>query len=111
MMFPIIAALKVEYLIKKISTAMNHDWDPKLLEDVLCQNPSLREGLPVWALLDYIHTGRLLKITSIEAFSLALDDVFQEMYHNVLKKVNPATSYGISALLYIQLSADNIMRD
>ncbi|KAJ8269171.1 hypothetical protein COCON_G00117780 [Conger conger] len=82
----IMIPVEVEYLIKKISTAMSHDWDSKLLEDLLCHKPSLREGLPVWDLLEYMHTGRLLQITSIEAFSLALDEVFQEMYHNVLKK-------------------------
>ncbi|KAG5845972.1 hypothetical protein ANANG_G00144820 [Anguilla anguilla] len=77
---------EVEYLMKKISMAMSHDWDPKLLEDLLCQNPSLREGLSVWALLEHLNNRRLLQIPSTEAFSLALDEVFQEMYHNVLKQ-------------------------
>ncbi|KAJ8261819.1 hypothetical protein GJAV_G00158780 [Gymnothorax javanicus] len=77
---------EVEYLLKKISTAMSRDWDPKLLEDLLSQDPTLHEGLSVWDLLEYMSTGRLLQITSIEAFSLALDEVYQEMYHNVLKK-------------------------
>ncbi|KAG7456253.1 hypothetical protein MATL_G00249680 [Megalops atlanticus] len=77
---------EVEYLLKKISTAMNLEWDPKLLEDLLSQDSSLREGLSVWMLLEHMNSGRLLHINNMEAFSLALDDVFQEMYHNVLKK-------------------------
>ncbi|KAI1888102.1 hypothetical protein AGOR_G00181590 [Albula goreensis] len=77
---------EVEYLMKKISMAMGHEWDPKLLEDLLSQDPSLREGMSVWVLLEHMNTGRMLPITNIEAFSLGLDEVFQEMYHNVLKK-------------------------
>ncbi|KAJ8386685.1 hypothetical protein AAFF_G00168010 [Aldrovandia affinis] len=77
---------EVEYLMKKISMAMSHEWDPKLLEDLLCHDPSLREGLSIWVLLEHMNNGTLLRVTNTEAFSLALDEVFQEMYHNVLKK-------------------------
>ncbi|XP_048861946.1 differentially expressed in FDCP 6 isoform X2 [Brienomyrus brachyistius] len=77
---------EVEYLIKKISTAMNQDWDGRLLEDLLSHDPSLQEGMSVWQFLEHIRSGRLLRITSVDTFSLTLDDVFQEMYHNVLKK-------------------------
>uniref|UniRef100_A0A8C9WEX5 Switch-associated protein 70 n=1 Tax=Scleropages formosus TaxID=113540 RepID=A0A8C9WEX5_SCLFO len=77
---------EVEYLMKKISTAMNQEWDGKLLEDLISQNPSYKQGLSFWLFLELVSTGRLLRITNVYAFSLALNEVFQEMYHNVLKK-------------------------
>lgn len=43
--------------------------------------------MSVWSFLEHMGAGRLLKVTSAEAFSLALDEVFLEMYHNVLKRV------------------------
>lgn len=80
-------AVQVEYLLKKISTAMSVEWDGDLLEDLLSQEDSVQEGISVWEFLEFMDTGRLMRIDSMEAFSLALDDVFMEMYHNVLKKV------------------------
>ncbi|XP_071761743.2 differentially expressed in FDCP 6 homolog [Centroberyx gerrardi] len=78
---------EVEYLLKKISTAMSQEWDGKPLEDLLSQDPSVREeGVSVWTFLEHMGAGRLLRVTSAEAFSLALDEVFLEMYHNVLKR-------------------------
>ncbi|KAL0962991.1 hypothetical protein UPYG_G00348090 [Umbra pygmaea] len=77
---------EVEYLLKKITTVMNQEWDGKLLEDVLSQDASVQEkGMSVWVFLDLMGAGRLLRVSSEEAFSLALDQVFLEMYHNVLK--------------------------
>ncbi|XP_041717105.1 differentially expressed in FDCP 6-like isoform X2 [Coregonus clupeaformis] len=78
---------EVEYLLKKISTAMNQEWDGKPLEDLLSQVDSVQEeGMSVWVFLDHMGAGRLLRVSSVEAFSLALDQVFLEMYHNVLKR-------------------------
>ncbi|XP_038150143.1 differentially expressed in FDCP 6 homolog [Cyprinodon tularosa] len=78
---------EVEYLIKKISTAMNQEWDTKPLEDLISQDPTVHEeGMSVWTFLEHMCTGRLLRVTSAEAFSLALEEVFLEMYHNVLKR-------------------------
>uniref|UniRef100_A0A3P8SIU2 DEF6 guanine nucleotide exchange factor c n=1 Tax=Amphiprion percula TaxID=161767 RepID=A0A3P8SIU2_AMPPE len=78
---------EVEYLLKKISTAMSQEWDGKPLEDLIFQDATLREeGMSVWTFLEHMEAGRLLRVTSVEAFSLALDEVFLEMYHNVLKR-------------------------
>uniref|UniRef100_A0AAV2IXP8 PH domain-containing protein n=1 Tax=Knipowitschia caucasica TaxID=637954 RepID=A0AAV2IXP8_KNICA len=78
---------EIEYLLKKISTGMNQEWDGKFLEDLLCEDMTvLDEGMSVWAFLEHMSAGRLLKVTSVEAFSLALHEVFLEMYHNVLKR-------------------------
>ncbi|KAF7693969.1 differentially expressed in FDCP 6 homolog isoform X1 [Silurus meridionalis] len=77
---------ELEYLLKKISTAMNQEWDGTALEDLLSKDPSLQDGLTVWMFLEHLSAGHLLRVDSKEAFSLALDDIFLEMYHNVLKK-------------------------
>ncbi|KAM9772120.1 differentially expressed in FDCP 6 homolog [Syngnathus typhle] len=78
---------EVEYLLKKICSAMSQEWDGKPLEDLVSQNPELHEeGLSVWSFLEHMDAGRLLRFTGAEAFSLALHEVFLEMYHNVLKR-------------------------
>ncbi|XP_041833595.1 differentially expressed in FDCP 6 homolog [Melanotaenia boesemani] len=83
----VMIAEEVEYLLKKVSTAMNQEWDGKSIEDLKSQDPSVQEdGLSVWTFLELMSSGRLLRVTSSEAFSLALDEVFLEMYHNVLKR-------------------------
>ncbi|XP_008299208.1 differentially expressed in FDCP 6 homolog isoform X2 [Stegastes partitus] len=83
----VMIAEEVEYLLKKISTAMSQEWDGKLLEDLIFQDATLREeGMSVWTFLEHMEAGRLLRVTSAEAFSLALNEVFLEMYHNVLKR-------------------------
>lgn len=81
----------MEYLLKKISSAMSQEWDGKPLEDLMLQDAEERvreEGMSVWSFLEHVGAGRLLRVTSAEAFSLALDEVFLEMYHNVLKRVS-----------------------
>ncbi|CAB1430914.1 unnamed protein product [Pleuronectes platessa] len=78
---------EVEYLLKKISTAMSEEWDGKPLEDLISQDATLlEEGITVWTFLERMIAGQLLRVTSAEAFSLALHQVFLEMYHNVLKR-------------------------
>ncbi|XP_029318001.1 differentially expressed in FDCP 6 homolog [Cottoperca gobio] len=78
---------EVEYLLKKISTAMSQEWDGKPLEDLISQDATVQENdMSVWTFLEHMGAGRLLRITSAEAFSLALNEVFLEMYHNVLKR-------------------------
>lgn len=70
---------------------MSQEWDGKPLEDVACQDGALQEeGMSVWQFLEHMDAGRLLRVTSAEAFSLALDEVYLEMYHNVLKRVSPS---------------------
>uniref|UniRef100_A0A3B5QQL6 Differentially expressed in FDCP 6 homolog n=1 Tax=Xiphophorus maculatus TaxID=8083 RepID=A0A3B5QQL6_XIPMA len=78
---------EVEYLLKKICTAMSQEWDVKPLEDLISRDPTVQEeGMSVWTFLEQMSTGQLLRVTSVEAFSLALHEVFLEMYHNVLKR-------------------------
>lgn len=68
---------------------MSEEWDEKLLDDLISEDAAVQEeGMSVWAFLEHMGAGRLLRVTSAEAFSLALDEVFLEMYHNVLKRVS-----------------------
>ncbi|XP_030631946.1 differentially expressed in FDCP 6 homolog [Chanos chanos] len=82
----VIIPAEVKYLLKKISTAMNQEWNGKLLEDLLSKKTSFQGGMSVWDFLEYVNAGQLMQTDNREVFSLALDDVFREMYHNVLKK-------------------------
>ncbi|XP_051974711.1 differentially expressed in FDCP 6 homolog isoform X2 [Xyrauchen texanus] len=77
---------ELEYLLKKISSAMSQEWDGTLLEELLSQHAALQEGMSVWEFLEHLSAFRLLHVESNEAFSLAVDDVFMEMYHNIIKK-------------------------
>ncbi|KAK2892715.1 hypothetical protein QQF64_035484 [Cirrhinus molitorella] len=77
---------ELEYLLKKISSAMSLEWDVTVLDELLSQDAALQDGMSVWEFLEHLSAGQLLRIESKEAFSLALDDVFMEMYHNIIKK-------------------------
>lgn len=67
---------------------MSQEWDGKPLEDLISQDATVQDDdMSVWTFLEHMAAGRLLRITSAEAFSLALNEVFLEMYHNVLKRV------------------------
>ncbi|KAI2665376.1 hypothetical protein H4Q32_021640 [Labeo rohita] len=50
------------------------------------EDAALQDGMSVWEFLEHLSAGQLLRAESKEAFSLALDDVFMEMYHNIIKK-------------------------
>ncbi|KAK6487928.1 differentially expressed in FDCP 6-like protein isoform X1 [Huso huso] len=77
---------EVEYLLKKIASAMSLEWERNGLDDCYCQDPTLLDGMTVWTFLELMGSGRLLKSEGTGAVSLAVDEVFQEMYHDVLKK-------------------------
>ncbi|KAK7149587.1 hypothetical protein R3I94_009036 [Phoxinus phoxinus] len=77
---------ELEYLLKKISSTMSLEWDGTLLEELLSQNVDLQDGMSVWEFLEHLSAGQLLHVECKEAFSLAVDEVFMEMYHNTIKK-------------------------
>ncbi|XP_041113209.1 differentially expressed in FDCP 6 homolog isoform X2 [Polyodon spathula] len=77
---------EVEYLLKKIASAMSLEWERNGLDDSYCQDPTLLDGMTVWKFLELMGSGRLIRSEGTEAVSLAVDEVFQEMYHDVLKK-------------------------
>lgn len=82
---------------------MSQEWDGKPLEDVLMQDATgQEEGMSVWSFLEHMGKGRLLRVTSAEALSLAVNEVFLEMYHNVLKRVG-FCAYVSSLYMFVHL--------
>ncbi|XP_028672839.1 differentially expressed in FDCP 6 homolog [Erpetoichthys calabaricus] len=77
---------EVEYLIKKMFSALSLEWDRKDLDDFYAENPELMNGISVWKFLELMESRRLFKSVTSESVSLAVDEVFQEIYHDILKK-------------------------
>ncbi|OXB68463.1 hypothetical protein ASZ78_000400 [Callipepla squamata] len=71
---------EVEYLLKKICTAMNVELNSCELDDCLSQEPQGQGGLTVWQFLDMVNSGRLLRGIEQEAISMAVEEVYQEGY-------------------------------
>ncbi|NWQ96910.1 DEFI6 protein, partial [Burhinus bistriatus] len=70
---------EVEYLLKKICTAMNVELNSCELDDYLSQEPQGQGGLTVWQFLDMVNSGRFLKGIEQEAVSMAVEEVYQEV--------------------------------
>lgn len=77
---------QVEYLLKKICTAMNVELNSCELDDYLSQEPQGQGGLTVWQFLDMVNSGRLLRGIEQEAISMAVEEVYQEVIEDVLKQ-------------------------
>ncbi|XP_010180802.1 PREDICTED: differentially expressed in FDCP 6 homolog, partial [Mesitornis unicolor] len=77
---------EVEYLLKKICTAMNVELSSCELEDFLCQEPQGQGGVTVWQFLDMVNSGRFLRGMEREAVSMAVEEVYQEVIEDVLKQ-------------------------
>ncbi|NXH54356.1 DEFI6 protein, partial [Rhabdornis inornatus] len=77
---------EVEYLLKKICTAMNMELNSCELEDYLSQEPQGQGGLTVWQFLDMVNSGRFLRGIEQEAISMAVEEVYQEVIEDVLKQ-------------------------
>ncbi|NXY38624.1 DEFI6 protein, partial [Pomatorhinus ruficollis] len=70
---------QVEYLLKKICTAMNVELNSCELDDYLSQEPQGQGGLTVWQFLDMVNSGRFLRGIEQEAISMAVEEVYQEV--------------------------------
>ncbi|KFQ09903.1 Differentially expressed in FDCP 6, partial [Leptosomus discolor] len=77
---------EVEYLLKKICTAMNVELNSCELDDYLSQEPQGQGGLTVWQFLDMVNSGRFLRGIEQEAVSMAVEEVYQEVIEDVLKQ-------------------------
>ncbi|NXF95251.1 DEFI6 protein, partial [Eubucco bourcierii] len=84
---------EVEYLLKKICTAMNVELNSCELEDYLCQEPQGQGGLTVWQFLDMVNSGRFLRGIEQEAISMAVEEVYQEVIEDVLKQARSPHGY------------------
>lgn len=80
----------MEYLLKKIYTAMNVELNSCELDDYLSQEPQGQGGLTVWQFLDMVNSGRFLRGIEQDAISMAVEEVYQEVIEDVLKQArNP----------------------
>ncbi|XP_071624523.1 differentially expressed in FDCP 6 homolog [Heliangelus exortis] len=77
---------KVEYLLKKICTAMNVELNSCELDDYLSQELQGQGGVTVWQFLDMVNSGRFLRGIEQEAVSMAVEEVYQEVIEDVLKQ-------------------------
>ncbi|XP_010222052.1 PREDICTED: differentially expressed in FDCP 6 homolog [Tinamus guttatus] len=77
---------EVEYLLKKICTAMNVELHSCELDECLAQEPPGPGGLTVWQFLDVVNSGRVLRGLEREAVSMAVEEVYQEIIEDVLKQ-------------------------
>lgn len=77
---------QVEYLLKKICTAMNVELNCCDLDDYLSQESQGQGGLTVWQFLDMVNSGRFLRGIEQEAVSMAVEEVYQEVIEDVLKQ-------------------------
>ncbi|NXA18559.1 DEFI6 protein, partial [Ibidorhyncha struthersii] len=84
---------EVEYLLKKICTAMNVELNSCELDDYLSQEPQGQGGLTVWQFLDMVNSGRFLRGIEQEAVSMAVEEVYQEVIEDVLKQARSPHGY------------------
>ncbi|KFP64581.1 Differentially expressed in FDCP 6, partial [Cariama cristata] len=84
---------EVEYLLKKICTAMNVELNSCELDDYLSQEPQGQGGLTVWQFLDLVNSGRFLRGIEQEAVSMAVEEVYQEVIEDVLKQARSPHGY------------------
>ncbi|XP_061488310.1 differentially expressed in FDCP 6 homolog [Rhineura floridana] len=77
---------EVEYLLKKICTAMSIELSSGELEDYFSQEAQQQSGLTVWQFLDLVNSGRFLRGIEREAISMAVEEVYQEIIGDVLKQ-------------------------
>ncbi|NXW49803.1 DEFI6 protein, partial [Nyctiprogne leucopyga] len=77
---------EVEYLLKKICTAMNVELNSCELDDYFSQEPQGQGGVTVWQFLDMVNSGRFLRGIEQEAVSMAVEEVYQEVIEDVLKQ-------------------------
>ncbi|NXU46997.1 DEFI6 protein, partial [Turnix velox] len=85
---------QVEYLLKKICTAMSVELNCCELDDYLSQEPQGQGGLTVWQFLDMVNSGRFLRGIEQEAISMAIEEVYQEVIEDVLKQARSPTHPG-----------------
>ncbi|KAF7254125.1 hypothetical protein EYD10_01531 [Varanus komodoensis] len=80
---------EVEYLLKKICTAMSIELNNGELDDYFSQETQQQSGLTVWQFLDLVNSGRFLRGIERDAISMAIEEIYQEIIGDVLKQILP----------------------
>ncbi|KAG5835559.1 hypothetical protein ANANG_G00245300 [Anguilla anguilla] len=77
---------EVEYLLKKICTAMSAELNCVELEDYISQDAVQQSGFTVWVFLDMMNSGKLTRGSDRESLSMAIEKVYREIVGEVLKE-------------------------
>nr|XP_033774920.1 differentially expressed in FDCP 6 homolog isoform X1 [Geotrypetes seraphini] len=77
---------EVEYLLKKVNSAMSVELSSSELEDYLSQESLQQSGLSVWQFLEMVNSGKFLRGIERETISMAIEEVYQEIIEGVLKQ-------------------------
>ncbi|XP_028854486.1 differentially expressed in FDCP 6 homolog [Denticeps clupeoides] len=76
---------EVEYLLKKICSAMSVEPNLVDLEDYISHN-SMQSGVMVWSFLDVMNSGILMRGVDRESITMAIEEVYLEIVGNTLKE-------------------------
>ncbi|KAL0978081.1 hypothetical protein UPYG_G00165660 [Umbra pygmaea] len=82
----VLAPEEVEYLLKKICSAMSVELSCVDTEDFISQQAVQQSGITVWSFLDFVNTGRLTKGVEKESVTMAIEEVYREIVGNIIKE-------------------------
>ncbi|XP_051914713.1 differentially expressed in FDCP 6 homolog [Hippocampus zosterae] len=77
---------EVEYLLKKICTAMSVELNSVELEDLFSQDAVQQRGITVWVFLEMMDAGKLARGINSSVISMAIEEVYREIVGDVLKE-------------------------
>ncbi|XP_061656300.1 differentially expressed in FDCP 6 homolog isoform X2 [Phyllopteryx taeniolatus] len=77
---------EMEYLLKKICTAMSLEFNCVELEDIFSQDTVQQRGITVWVFLEMMDAGKVARGIDRSVISMALEEVYKEIVGDVLKE-------------------------
>ncbi|XP_028266574.1 differentially expressed in FDCP 6 homolog [Parambassis ranga] len=77
---------EVEYLLKKICTAMSTEFNCVELEDFFSQDSVQQSGITVWVFLEMMNSGKITRAIDKSITSMAIEEVYREIVGDVLKE-------------------------
>ncbi|XP_051778010.1 LOW QUALITY PROTEIN: switch-associated protein 70b [Erpetoichthys calabaricus] len=82
----IIVTEEVEYFLRKLTEAMGGSWIEEKFEDYKGQMNAKQQCLSVWEFIEVIGIGTFSKGMDRQTLSMGINEVFQELILDVLKK-------------------------
>ncbi|XP_061661345.1 differentially expressed in FDCP 6 homolog isoform X2 [Syngnathoides biaculeatus] len=77
---------EMEYLLKKICTAMSVEFNCVELEDIFSQDKVQHSGITVWVFLEMMDAGNVASGIDRSVISMAIEEVYKEIIGDVLKE-------------------------
>lgn len=77
----------MEYLLKKICTAMSIEFSGVELDDFFSQDSVQQSGITVWTFLEMMNSGKMTRGIEMGIISMAIEEVYREIVGDVLKEV------------------------